>query len=100
MKRIVKRSLISIGVGSFFPSIYLTMGLFGLGNQLPLWSLYIWPSALFFLATDGQEHNFRVVAPVIAISLLVNAILWALVGLGLFKVADFVKDRFARAKSD
>jgi hypothetical protein len=67
------------GIGFLIPTLYLLIFyVFGVNpaavNQLLFW---LWPSSIFLMATDGQEHTWFAVE-VIAISVGVNILLYTL----------------------
>jgi hypothetical protein len=44
------------------------------------WTLWIWPSSLFLLSTDGAEHSKYSII-VLAVSVLINILLYSLIAL-------------------
>ena len=85
-----------MSVGSIFPILYLVLFQLGAIEEFPTWGMYIWPSSLLLMATDGAENNLRVVATVIAVSLTINALLWVGVGLICFHISDYLRAKFSR----
>jgi hypothetical protein len=97
MNRIIRRCAISAGIGTLFPVAYLVTYRAGVVQEFPVWGGYLWPSSVFLMATAGAENDYRFVAEVIGISLLVNAAIWLLLGLLCFRLFDLWQT--ARQKS-
>lgn len=53
--------------------------LFGVHVLFGTWTLYVWPSSIFLLATDGHEHDPSAVV-ILAMSFLANGILYGVGG--------------------
>jgi hypothetical protein len=83
VKRHLKWVAIACIAGSIFPIAYLYLYSAGAITAFPSWGPWLWPSSIMLLATDGLESDHLYVAEIIAISLLVNAALWALMGLAV-----------------
>jgi hypothetical protein len=83
MNRRIKWAAISAGVGSIFPPCYLLAFDIGRVSSFPDWGMYIWPTAMMLLATDGHEQNHIFMAETIGISLVSNALIWFLAGIVL-----------------
>ena len=81
MKRLLKWGVVGIAVGSLFPIGYLCLYHLGYVQWFPDWGIYLWPTSLFLMATDGQEDNLRLVALVTAISIFCNAVIWFVAGI-------------------
>ena len=77
-----KRVALFAGLSTIFPVCYLVSFNAGWVISFPDWGDYLWPTALFLMATDGLESDITFVSQVAAISILANAIIWS--GVGLF----------------
>ena len=82
MKRMLKRGALLAGLSTIFPVGYLVSFNAGWVISFPDWGDYLWPTAIFLMATDGRESDISFVSQVAAISILANAIIWF--GVGLF----------------
>ena len=83
-----KRGALFAVLSTIFPVCYLVFFYAGWVISFPDWGDYLWPTAIFLMATDGRESDILFVSQVAAISVLANAIIWfgvGLLGLWLFK---------------
>jgi hypothetical protein len=80
MKRLAKWGGIASLVGTVFPVTYVVTYYSGLVRSFPSWGMYLWPTSIMLMATDGFEHDHAWVAEVITISILVNAAVWFVIG--------------------
>jgi hypothetical protein len=81
-------------LGSVFPISYLVLYQVGMAHRFPDWGIYIWPTALGLIATDGREADRMYVLGVEAVSVILNALLWFIVGLAVSAIAE----RLGRAR--
>ena len=86
MIRSIKWASVSAVAGSVFPVGYLCVYYTGILKWFPDWGLYLWPTSLMLLATDGHEANHLLAAKVITLSLVSNAIIWFVGGILISKL--------------
>jgi len=87
LTKIIRNCAIAIGIGTLFPAIYPGAYYSSIVSMFPSWGIYLWPTSILLMMTDGREADYLFVTQVIAISLLTNALIWLIIGLlctGLF----------------
>jgi hypothetical protein len=87
--KMIKRGAVLIGIGSAFPITYLGLYFVGIVQSFPGWGIYLWPTSILMLATEGYEGNKLYVAKIITASLVSNAIIWLLIGAVFYLLLDF-----------
>jgi hypothetical protein len=81
VKRPAKWACAFAVIGSIFPILYLALYHIGTVRRFPDWGIYLWPTAIQLMLTDGHEDDRLWVMEIVSISVGLNALLWFVVGL-------------------
>jgi len=74
--------------------LYLSLYDAGIVHRFPDWGSYVWPTSIGLMATDGHETERFLVLEIEAISVVLNALLWFIVGMLLsLLVSRFASER-------
>jgi len=77
-------------IGLIIPILFLIFAYFNPNFVAGDGTVFIWPSSILLMSTDGSEHT-AFAYQVMAISILINVLLYSIFGLLLFFISKLIR---------